>query len=226
LATSLLNQAEAMKDEAFSQQDAMQGRLKIGASTTIANYLLPKYMASFKQLFPRVKVELLIDNSAEIVEHVNRLDLDLGFVEGDTASHDLVCNPWMEDELLIVCNPSHPLSHKSRVSMDDLIQYRWLFREQGSGTRMMFYKAMRGDERFEVEMVLNSSEAMINYLINSDCLSYLSKVIYHNRLNKKQLIVLNPEGFEVKRYFYQLQNPKKYQTKVCAAFLQYLLSTT
>jgi len=222
LAASLLSRAEVMKDDAFLEEGEVRGYLRIGASTTIANYLLPKLLASFKKEHPFVSLELIIDNSSGVTSRMQQLDIDIGFVEGDVVHHNLICNPWMEDELLIVCRIDHPISKQSHLTQEDLTKYRWLFREKGSGTRAMFYKAIQGDEHLDVEIILNSSEAMLNYLINSDCLSYLSKVIYENRASHQQLSVLSIENFQAKRHFYQLQNPGKYQSRVSQAFLDFL----
>jgi len=179
-------------------------------------------MALFKKEYSSVYIELVIDNSSGVTARMQQLELDIGFVEGDVVHHNLICNQWMEDELLIVCRANHPLSTQSLVTMGDLTKFRWLFREQGSGTRTMFYKAMQGDEHLDVEMTLNTSEAMINYLINSDCLSYLSKVIYENRVSHQPLAVLSVDSFQAKRHFYQLHNPGKYQTSASKAFLDFL----
>lgn len=222
VATAILSQAQAMQDEAFSAPETLSGILKLGASTTIANYLMPKIIAAFKQNYPRIRVEFVIANSATIVERLNRLELDLGYVEGDVFGHNLNCKMWMEDELLIVCNLKHPLVGQSNVTMDDLSLYPWLFREEGSGTRKMFHKAMKGEEQFKVEMVLNRSEAIVNYLMNSHCLSYLSKFICNSRLNKELIATLKVSNYHAKRNFYQLLHPDKYQTIVCRRFVDFV----
>lgn len=119
------------------------GRLVLGASTTIGEYLLPAAMGHFQELHPRVELELTIDNTAAIVERVLGHELDLGFI-GTAVTHEaLVAEPYVEDEIVVIASPRHPLgafatssAHSaSAVPLDVLSGEKLIVRERGSATR-------------------------------------------------------------------------------------------
>lgn len=219
LAKRILDEAEAMQDEMHGE-GKVHGQLTIGASTTIANFVLPPLMAKFKKNHPHVSIDLIIDNSYTIAKQMASLALDMAFVEGDVAVTPLDCLPWMEDELYIVCNRQHPLASNSSVRRSELANHPWVFREQGSGSRTMFYKAIGGDEHLQCEIELDSTEAVISYVASSQCLGYISKIICKNPLAAGQIVAIKVEGFEVKRQLLQLRHPDKYQTRACRTFLE------
>ncbi len=121
------------------------GTLRIGASTTIGNYLLPQMLARFRERLPLETRDswdsrVAIANTASIVEQVSSLGVDLGLIEGPSHAPDLVVEPWLQDELVVVAAPRHPMlegasGHPPRLSRQSLRQVSWLLRESGSGTR-------------------------------------------------------------------------------------------
>lgn len=115
--------------------------LRVGASTTIGNYLLPALVASYVKSCPQARVDVQIENTAAIVAAVSRLSLDLAFIEGPCHDAQVLAQPWAEDELVIVAAPGHPVvsnlanAARARVGVAALRQADWLLREPGSGTR-------------------------------------------------------------------------------------------
>src|SRR5437899_2079627 len=140
---SLLPQARALLDSAqdiegqfgvgsgAAGHDAMATRLRIGASTTIGNYLLPPLVASYLRTCPAAGVDVQIGNTREVAASVTRLEVDLGLIEGPCREAELRAVPWREDDLVIVCAPTHPLVSNGvqRVPLKALRQTRWLLRE-------------------------------------------------------------------------------------------------
>lgn len=111
------------------------GPLTIGASTTIAEYLLPGIVGEFKSLHPGIVPQLVVANSEAVQTRVAERSLDLGFIEGDSHLRTLVTDVCCEDELRVVCAPSHPLAGHKTLAADALTEYPYISRELGSGTR-------------------------------------------------------------------------------------------
>src|SRR5256714_6692306 len=113
----------------------LAGPLLIGASMTIGEYVLPRLIGEFKGRFPAVGPTLFVGNSEAVQDRVAERTLDLGFIEGDTHLSSLLSEICCEDELQVVCAPSHPLAKEPFALPFSLIQYPYVGREAGSGTR-------------------------------------------------------------------------------------------
>jgi DNA-binding transcriptional LysR family regulator len=141
---ALLPAALAVLDGAQNIEDAFGGGergtvdLKIFASTTIGNYVLPRVLARYRESHPNARLELRIGNTLDVVTAVSEFATDLGFIEGPSHAPDVTVVPWIEDELVIVAAPTHPLASSARrggASAKQLMEALWLLREPGSGTR-------------------------------------------------------------------------------------------
>ena len=108
--------------------------LRVAASLTIGEYLLPALIASWQQAHRASQVRLVIANSSEVIAAVVNMDADLGFIEGPQTHPDLLVQPWLTDELVVVAAPGHALAH-GRAGKKMLRGATWILRELGSGTR-------------------------------------------------------------------------------------------
>ena len=131
---------EVKECESFALNDkSLIGKITIGASTTIANYVLPKYIAQFKKIHPDVEFELICDNTKEIIHSIETLSCDVAFIEGECHKHALInATLWQKDHLKIVCNVKHPLCKKNTVTINDILKSEWVTREEESATFDMF----------------------------------------------------------------------------------------
>lgn len=145
-------------------EGAGPAEVRLGASTTVGNYLVPQLLAAFAQVQPRATVEVRIGNTQEIAAAVARLEVDLGLIEGPCREPELQVLPWREDRLVVACAPSHPLSTPGegrRHSLRALRRARWLLREPGSGTREAVEQALLPHlHHFDATLQLGSSEAI------------------------------------------------------------------
>jgi len=140
------------------------GALLIGASMTIADYLLPQVLGEFKARFPSVVPRLLVANSEAVQNQVAEHSLDIGFIEGESLLPSLVTETCCEDELQLVCARSHPLAAHSAITPDLLAQHPYISREPGSGTREVadryLQKAGIAPDSLQPVMELGSPEAL------------------------------------------------------------------
>jgi DNA-binding transcriptional LysR family regulator len=140
------------------------GVLLIGASMTIADYLLPQVLGEFKARYPSVVPRLLVANSETVQNQVAEHSLDIGFIEGESLLPALVTEVCCEDELQLVCAPSHPLARQETITPAVLAQHAYISREPGSGTREVadryLQKAGVAPDSLSPVMELGSPEAL------------------------------------------------------------------
>lgn len=142
----------------------ISGVLIIGASTTIAEYMLPALLGDFKKQYPDVNVQLKVSNSEGIVQMVENNTIDLGVVESPVMNKNLVVEVCRMDELVGVVSPRHPLADRGSISLEELLGFPYICREEGSGTREVINEYMTGQgvnaSQVNVSMELGSPESI------------------------------------------------------------------
>jgi len=140
------------------------GALLIGASMTVAEFLLPRVLGEFKGRYPAVVPRLFVANSEAVQARIVERTLDLGFIEGGSHLPSLVTDVCCDDELRVVCAPSHPLARLKSVPPKALLEHAYVSREPGSGTREVIdqylHKAGVPPDSLQVVMELGSPEAL------------------------------------------------------------------
>ena len=111
------------------------GSLLVGASTTIAEFLLPRIMGEFKSKYPNVRPRLVVANSEAIETRVAEHTLDIGFIESPTHQPNLQTEVCCEDEMQVICSPKFPLARLKEIPPQSLVDHPFVSREPGSGTR-------------------------------------------------------------------------------------------
>lgn len=142
----------------------ISGALFIGASMTIAEFLLPQVLGEFRALNPKVLPRLIVANSETVESRVDEHTLDLGFIEAPSHLPGLVSDFCAEDELMVLCAPSHPLAKLSSITPKQLVAHSFVSREPGSGTREVtdLYLNQAGirPDSLDTVMELGSPEAI------------------------------------------------------------------
>jgi len=142
----------------------LAGPLLIGASTTIAEFLLPQVLGEFKARYPAVVPRLFVSNSEAVQGRVAERSLDLGFIEGDSHLPSLANDVCCEDELQVVCAPTHALAQHPVIVPRLLTEHAYISRELGSGTREVVDRFLEaaglGLDSMRVVMEANSPEAL------------------------------------------------------------------
>ena len=175
-------------DHLFDEGGEVTGSLRIGASQTIGNYLLPRLLAGIPGLDTRVTVA----NTHDLCEKVAHFELDLALIEGENHHPDLVTTPWCEDEMLLITAPSHPLASVPCISMGMLTGHDWIVREDHSGSRAQFdrdiapYITASGRV-----MEINAIEALILAVEAGLGLALVSRQAVEGRLARGELCQLS-----------------------------------
>jgi DNA-binding transcriptional LysR family regulator len=168
--------------------------LHLFASTTVGNYILPRLLARFRERVPAAQLQLQIGNTRDVVTAVRDFDADLGLIEGPCHASDIVVLPWLEDELVIVASPTHPLAKAAKrgtLTPKQLSQSCWLLREPGSGTREAVEQALLPHlVGLQSTMTLGSSESIKNAVAEGLGVSCLSRYVVQDLAAADRLRVL------------------------------------
>lgn len=161
---ALLPRARLLLEQAAGIESMFGGAhaapLHVAASFTIGEYLLPDLVARWTREQPQSRIQLRIANTSEVIAAVAALEVDLGFIEGLQTHPDLIVRPWLQDELVIVAAPGHPLAGRM-VAARQLARAAWVLREHGSGTRQASDRWMLAHlDRQQVAFELGSTEAI------------------------------------------------------------------
>jgi len=195
--------------ELNSLQQRYNGRLRIGASTTIAQYVLPPVLAAFHKKFKDIKVVLTINNTEQIEQALQNEDIDFGIIEGQSKNSLFKYTKFIKDEIVLAANSNHSLTKKENIRRTDLLKLPLLLREIGSGTLEVIAHALKPLgiklSQLQIEMRLGGNESIKSYLLNSDSFAFLSIHSIIKELRNKELSIVDIEGLTIERYFYFIQ---------------------
>jgi DNA-binding transcriptional LysR family regulator len=182
------------------------GLLRLGASTTISQYIIPPLLARFHQKLQDVKVSLLNGNTEQIENALLKQEIEIGIVEGQSKNKSIKYTEFLKDELVLVCKSSSPLVSRDEVTQEDLKKMYFLMREQGSGTLEVIEHALKPFEiklsELKIEMQLGSTESIKSYLMNSDCVAFISIHAIKKELQNNELAILDIKDLVIERFFY------------------------
>jgi DNA-binding transcriptional LysR family regulator len=176
-----------------------RGTLRIGASTTIATYLLPPLLGRFVAEHPSVDIRLTSANTQEIVQRLLAYELDVALVEGPVAERRIAVIPWREDELVLIAPSGHPLARRA-VGWAQVVRESLLVREAGSGTGEVVATAL--EERGLVAgrtMELGSTEAIKQAVAAGLGLAFVSRSAAADQLALGTVAVVEVRSLQVRR---------------------------
>ena len=202
----------------------ISGMLVIGASTTIAEYMLPSLLGDFKKQYPDINVHLKVSNSDGIVSMVENNDIDLGVVESPVMNKNLVVEECRKDRLVAIVPPLHSLVAEESVKIRDLLENAYIAREEGSGTREVIqeYLAELGMQPSDVHisMELGSPEAIKGAVEAGMGVSIVSEVTIHMDLQLGSLVALELDP-PIQRPFSFVHQKQKFRQRAMDELLSF-----
>ena len=133
-AKEMINLLEITKDEVLNLSNSVKGHLKIGATYTIGEYILPHFLGRFCSKYPEIEIEVDIGNTEEISRKVQDLQIDIGLIEGMGHMEEFKQTYFLKDELVLITPKTHELTQEN-LSNVALQEQKWITREIGSGLR-------------------------------------------------------------------------------------------
>ncbi|MDK2080155.1 LysR substrate-binding domain-containing protein [Aliarcobacter butzleri] len=204
------------------QENKLAGNIKIAASKTISNYIMPNIYYDFLSKYKDVKLDILTINSSNIIDKILKSELDIGLIEVDTQNSSLIKEKLADDELIVVSSDEkHP-----QIAFIDAIKKRWILREIGSGTREIFMNKI-GEiaKELDIFMQLQDFEEIKTIVLNNkNTVTSLSKVIVQKELDEKKLFQIKLKNLELKREFYLVYHKEKSKNLLFETFVEFIKS--
>jgi DNA-binding transcriptional LysR family regulator len=201
----------------------VSGSVTLGASTTIAEYMLPLLIGEFKNKFPEVMINLRESNTEDIVSMVENNDIDLGIVEGSVNNKNLVVEECKMDHLVVIMPNDHMLASEKKLRVEDFVSYPFICREHGSGTQEVItnYVEKHGNgEDLNVCFELSSPEAIKGAVEAGMGLSIVSRatIIKELKLGTLTAVELRPS---LERPFSFVRQRYKFKSRAADQLLSF-----
>lgn len=223
---ALLGQAE---HEISAMAGELAGQLVLGASTTIAQYVLPRLLGEFLKNHPRVQPSLISGNTERIVDAVVAREIALGFIEGPSRSKDVKEEAFLADEIVLVVPVAHEWAERERITASELVTAPILMRERGSGTRHVLEMALERSgvkpASLHIAMELDSTEAIKSAVEVGLGVGFISRwAIAKDTRAGASLRIVEVDDLRIKREFVMVAAPGPEPQGVVHEFRRFLES--
>lgn len=206
-------------------QFAAKGELKLGASTTVALYIVPPVLSEFHKKHPYIKLSLLNRNSENVLKALLDHEIDLGIMEGKNKSSKVNSQLFLTDEVIPVCSARSYLAVKSKLKIEELVGHPVALRERGSGTLVALKHALslQGVKLSDLNsrVQLSGTEALKNFILADQCIGFLPMRSVEKELSHGSLVQLYIEGLSIKRQFYFVQRHGVNKNGLSATFIRF-----
>ncbi|HCX99585.1 MAG TPA: LysR family transcriptional regulator [Bacteroidales bacterium] len=201
----IAQQYEELEFELGRMNDTFKGTLRIGASSTISQYLIPKVIAAFHKRYPDIELFLLNGNSFEMEQKLLGNEIEVALVENDSSQLSIKYTDFLDDEIVIVTGSNSAYSKLKSISAADFQQIPIVLREKGSGTLEVIQKQLiKNNIKFgnlNILIHLGSTEAIKNFLSNFDGIALVSEKSIEKELLLKQITKISIKGMQFNRKF-------------------------
>lgn len=203
-AKEMLALLEATKEEVINLSNAVKGHLKIGATYTIGEYVLPGFLKIFCERYPDVEVEVLIGNTEEISQKVQALQIDIGLIEGIGHMGEFKQTYFLKDELVLILPRTHALSQEE-LCIEKLQNQKWITREMGSGLREYLDVFLTHNEIVpKSKMIFGSNYAIKEAVKNGLGIAMVSGYIAKDAIEQDEVKILTLEESYTRNFSYIL----------------------
>lgn len=219
----VLGRLETMKDEVLNLQGVIGGPLRISVVTT-AKYFMPHLLGAFLQAYPRVEPHLSVTNREKVIQRLTENKDDMVIMGHIPDDMNAETHPFLENTLVVVASPQHPLARSKRIPLQRIAEERLLVRESGSGTRQaverLFVK-----QQLEINpyMELGSSEAIKQGVMAGLGISVLSLYSLRLELAGHHVSILDVEGFPLRYHWHAVHLKGKKLSLAARTFLEFIL---
>ncbi len=221
-ALEIIERAKEIEEICQQESSAVTGSLKVGASSTIGNYLIPKIVGDFVKRHPTSHLLLDIGNTEHVTQDLLDFNIDIGFIEGFCEHPLITVAPWFPDRLIVFSAPDHPLAQKKEPSIHEILHSNWILRERGSGTRDIFERALDNDvHKLNIFLELGHTEAIKQAVEANMGISCLSVHALKRALRERSLVEIPTPFWDLRRMFTILVHKNKYQTRVFEEFASF-----
>lgn len=209
----------------FKDPAEVKGELKLGASTTVALYIVPPVLSGFRKKYPLAKISLFNRNSESVLTALLDHEIDLGIVEGKSKIPQVKSDLFLTDEVVPVCSVQSGLAKKGKLELNDLKKIPVALRERGSGTLAALKMALSSKgiklSELQISMRLGGTEALKNFLLADDSLGFLPARAVVKEIQRGELVRLYIEDLTITRQFYFVQRYGDENRGLNASFVKF-----
>ncbi|TYC13466.1 LysR family transcriptional regulator [Bizionia gelidisalsuginis] len=211
----ILNIFSEIDNQFLNEKEALPKDITFGVSSTLATYIIPKIIANFRVHYPETRFKIKSGNSEDIEVLLLNQHLDFGITEGKESHKKLQFKPFLKDEIVLVTNANNTAFKNGVITLEILQQLPIIEREFGSGTRNIIYEFLnkKGITALNTVVTLNSTEAIKNYLYNSDNYALISINAVSEDLKNNKLRIIDISDLTMERWFHFVCRTG-YQSKV------------
>ncbi|KHF34908.1 HTH-type transcriptional regulator CysL [Paenibacillus sp. P1XP2] len=222
-AQQILALYDEAKEDIHMLRDEVTGSLSMGASFTIGEYILPRVLAEYAQLYPLVDVQVHISNTGNILQDIRAGRFHIGLVEGKVDAKDLKVTAFMKDEMVLIAAPDHPIASEKSVDFGRLQNQVWVMRETGSGTRAYSDRLIQdGGLAVKRSFVFNSSQGVKEAVAWGLGIALLSRWVVRKELESGELQEIPIRGTKISRDLSLLQSKEEPAVMAVLKFIQTL----
>ncbi|MBM7599385.1 DNA-binding transcriptional LysR family regulator [Virgibacillus halotolerans] len=205
-AKEIIRLSDSAQKEILKIEDMIHGDLSMGCSLTIGEYILPKYLKQFKDMYPLIQMSVEISNSNNIITSIKDQFIDVGLIETPIDDPEIMVEPFLEDELILIASPNYFSNNEITISIEQLKRTPLIVREKGSGTRAVLEQYLNqagmSIDRLNVVMELGSTEAIKAAVESGLGVSIVSKNAIIKEQQLKLLTAYPIKNISFYRYFY------------------------
>ena len=211
-----------VEDTAARLKGLRKGSLHVGASTTIATYVLPPIISAFAKLHPEVDLRLSAVHTRILVERLKEHELDVALAEAPVDDRGVLVTPWRVDHMVVIASPEHPMAGHT-LHPKSLAHEMFILREPESGTRAIVVAALRraGVEPKRV-LSIDDTEVIKQVVAEGLGIGVVSQYAVAEQLSSKRLVALNVDGLTIQRPFNRLALHRRSPSTAAQAFWRLL----
>ena len=222
-AKKILGAYASIKDGIVALNGLEKGRMTIGASTIPGEYLLPRLIGQFKDIYPSLHISLAIGSTAEMVHKLTEREIDIAVIGAMPDDIKFETFKLANDQLVLIAPPNFEMSS---ISLENLKGQPLIVREIGSGTRRVIEEELNytgiSFKDLNIQMELGSTRAVLTAVEAGLGLSFVSHWAVKEALQLKKVKVVEVDNFKIHRYLYGALNPNKYNNSVTKAFQSFI----
>lgn len=214
-------------DQAMSAFTHMlEGRLMLGASLTIGEYVLPRLLGPFGKEYPNISIMMKVMNTSQIMDEIHKHQLNFGLIEAPVSHPDMVIEPVMGDELKLIVPGEHPLAGQAEVTLAQALAYPFVLRERGSGTRRVMEEQLEANgldpAAMQIVMELGSTGAVKSAVEAGLGITIISTSSVKHEVALGLLKIVNLTDASFKRQFYAIHLKSTLLPISAVTFLSFL----
>jgi DNA-binding transcriptional LysR family regulator len=227
-AEKIISEYEKISSEIAKATGRLTGEIRIGVASLLGKYSLPKLIGHFKREYPDVEILMLVGNSGKLVQELKQHALDLVIVSEPLSAQRFIVKPFVDDELVVIVNPDHKWANRQHIEFKDLFEESIVDREEGSGTREVFYTFLHSKNAsikdLNVVMTMGSSEAVKSAVESGVAYGIVSKIAVSREIDMGLLKQIKIKDAILKRKFLLVYPTKLYNKHLISTFLDFIFT--